>query len=160
MYRSYTFIIVILLSAFVISCKSDKPSQEYIQIYNQYFVADEISITKKSTEPTTLLQAHQAYNQGNYGLAAPVFLSYEATLEPPSRLAYCISLIKTNQETAAIAQLKKLEPIPLYNNAGYWYQGLISLKNGDIENMKSKFSKIEEGSWYKPKALEIISKIK
>ena len=160
MYRLYISVLVFALSFSVYSCKNDKTKQEYIQLYNDNFIADEIKITRKSTEPTSLLQAHEAYNLGHYGLASPVFLSYEATLEPPSRLAYAITLIKTNQEAAAISQLKKIESIPMFNNAGFWYQGLIALRNNDIESVKTHFAKIEEGSRYKPKALKILSQIK
>lgn len=159
MLRRINYIILICLSVLMIACKGDTTSKQTIELYNEYFIPNQISILRKSTEPTSLLQAQEAYNQGNYKLAEGVFLGYEQILEPPSRLAYAISLIKTGKEQAAIAQLKKLEEVPLFKEASYWYQGLISLRHGDIESMNNQFAQIEEGSWYKPKTLEIISKL-
>ncbi|MDA8693336.1 hypothetical protein N9L92_04675 [Saprospiraceae bacterium] len=154
----YTFLVS--FSFLIIGCKSDNNSKQYNDLFDEYFIPSQIIISRTSTEPTTLLQCQEAYNQGNYGLAAGVFLGYEPILEPPSRLAYATSLIKTDKEEAAIIQLKKLEPVPLYNEASYWYQGLLSLRKSDIENMKTQFAQIKEGSRYKPKTLEVISKIK
>jgi hypothetical protein len=74
-------------------------------------------------------------------------------------LAFALSLLNTNQESGAIAELKLLEEIPPYNAASFWYQGLIALRKSDIKEMKNQFNKIEDGTWYKPKTFEILSQI-
>ena len=160
MYRIYSFSLLVCFSFLILACKGDSVSTKYIEIYNQYYIPSQVHILKQSTEATSLLKAQEAYNQGNYSLAASVFLGYEAVLEAPSRLAYATALIETDKVEDAIVQLKKLEPVPLYNEASYWYQGLIALKKGDIEGMKTQFDLIKEGSRYKPKTLEVLSKVK
>lgn len=129
------------------------------ELYAKHFIPADIQVSRKSTEPTRLLKALVAYNEGNYKLSATVMLEYEKTLEPATRLAFALSLLNTNQESGAIAELKLLEEIPPYNGASFWYQGLIALRKSDINEMKKQFNKIDEGTWYKPRTLEILSQI-
>jgi hypothetical protein len=153
------YTIVISYSLLTISCKNDSNINQYNDIVNEYLIPNQINILT-SAEPETLQKGLEEYNQGNYKLASEILTDYEPILQPLSRLAYAISLLKTDQEKKATAQFKKLEPIPLFNDASYWYQGLMLLSKGDVGNMKAQFDKIKEGSRYKPKTLEIISKTK
>lgn len=103
----------------------------------------------------------EAFNQSDYPLAISHLNELiQANKEvDKARLYKSIALLRTGKHKEARTELELLEPIALFSNASYYYQGLSYLDTEDLSQAKRFFDLVEENSSYFDRAQKRLSQL-
>lgn len=138
------------------------PSQK-VDLYAANFNAPSENITTRSESVINpdLQNALQAYNQGDYSTAIPLFDKYLAD-NPNEKAALFfqgISQMASGKYTEAVSNLIQIEDGP-YQNSATWYLALVYIKINQKEKAKNNLNQLitSEGS-YSGKARELLDQL-
>jgi tetratricopeptide (TPR) repeat protein len=119
--------------------------------------------TRGSVEATERSAAFQAYDQGNYQVAAEVFNTLLSQEKEPAVLLLNANanLALGNAGTARENLIILIRDFDDFDMAAKWYLGLCYLKEGDIEQARSVLEELGGAEvFYTSKAKELLKKVK
>ena len=118
----------------------------------------------KSGGKSYLIQAEQAYKQGNYEVTVQNLNHYISETQEDItdyRIYRCrgISQLHLNLYDAAIKDFELLKTQPTFKNEAHWYLALLYLKKGERNKTKAELDNIEKQSTLHRKADELKGKL-
>jgi len=118
----------------------------------------ELNITQLSSSNSSLQQAQNTYNSGDYTAAIPLLEKFPDTI--PAQIAKANAHYELGEFDQAVASLKPIAS----GNSGYkttanWYLALTYLKQDQSEKARTALKEIKAGEYY-DRAQRLLNKIK
>ncbi|MBL7856997.1 MAG: tetratricopeptide repeat protein [Cyclobacteriaceae bacterium] len=152
--------LICALGVWVYQSTSQSPEKLYLAYFKPYVSIE--ATTRSNINPTERTVAFQAYEQGDYKLAATLFKSLLAENKEPGILLLLgnANLMLDNTTEAKNNFITLYTEFDDYDIQAKWYLGLCYLKSGDVEKARTIWKELGETEIsYAIKAKELLKKV-